>query len=243
MRRASELKRLSRVAARFSPWEGFNSRLLDYQAAVLRPLCRGKRVLEIGCADGGVTVRLAPAARSWVGLDGSDVQIRRARRRGGRQKWRRRVRFECSLFESYAPEQKFDVVLLGHVLEHVQRPVDLLRRAASWTAYGGRLFVIVPNAHSFHRRVGVAMGLLSRLTALNSEDRRAGHRRVYTPDRLRSDLRRAGLKIEKWGGIVLKPLSNAQMRTWPKAITDELYRIGVSIPEWCSELFAVCRPE
>ena len=51
-----------------------------------------------------------------------------------------------SLFEDFVPAELYDTIILGHVLEHVENPVDLLRKAGSWLADGGVICCAVPPA-------------------------------------------------------------------------------------------------
>ena len=46
------------------------------------------------------------------------------------------------------PTQAFDAVLMGEFLEHVERPVDLLREAHTVLRPGGRLVLSTPNPNS-----------------------------------------------------------------------------------------------
>ena len=62
----------------------------------------------------------------------------------------------------------FDNIVLGHVLEHVERPVEILSRVKSWLSANGRVFALVPNARSLHRQMGVVMGLLDSEHSLNA---------------------------------------------------------------------------
>lgn len=73
----------------------------------------------------------------------------------------------------------YDLVTVFGVLEHVASPAEFLRPLL-WTAR--RIFLTVPNANSFHRLVGVQMGLLKSTTELSAADHAIGHRRYYTAD-------------------------------------------------------------
>ena len=64
-------------------------------------------------------------------------------------------------------------------------PVQLLRWVRTWLQPTGRLHVVVPNADSLHRRVGVAMGALGRVDELSERDRRFGQLRKPLSQRLR----------------------------------------------------------
>ena len=71
--------------------------------------------------------------------------------------------------------------MLGHVLEHVAHPAEVLRKAGTWLAPGGVICCAVPNARSLHRQAAVLMGILETEHSLNPTDL---HPR--TPARLRS---------------------------------------------------------
>ena len=51
-------------------------------------------------------------------------------------------------FETFSSDEKFDVINMGFVLEHVDDPIGLLNRVKNWLAPGGRLFLGVPNGNS-----------------------------------------------------------------------------------------------
>ena len=56
---------------------------------------------------------------------------------------RLRVRGQRDLFEDFEPAELFDAIFLIHTLEHIEQPIDLLRRIGTWLAKGGRLFLAV----------------------------------------------------------------------------------------------------
>ena len=83
------------------------------------------------------------------------------------------------------------------------------------------------------------MGLIDSETSITETDRKWGHFRVYTIDTLRRDVERAGLEINVVKGMLIKPLSTQQMAGWSPEILDGLYRLGMELPELCSEIYAV----
>ena len=146
-----------------------------------------------------------------------------------------------SLFEDYVPKQKFDTIIMAHILEHVKHPLLLLKRAKQWLEKDGILLVDVPNANSLHRQIGVKMGLLKTVTDLNKTDIQIGHRRVYTLAYLKKDILDAGFKILKTGGIFLKPISNKQIEeTWNKDIINAFYELGKEYQSIDAEIYIVC---
>ena len=119
-----------------------------------------------------------------------------------------------ALFEDFEPTEQFDTIIMGHVLEHVQDPVDILLRARGWLKPGGLIFAAVPNAQSLHRQAAVIMGMLPRVDALNAMDLHHGHRRVFNPETFRLAFTQAGLQVDTFGGYWLKPLVVRSVKTY-----------------------------
>ena len=148
-----------------------------------------------------------------------------------------------ALFEEFHPEERFDNIILGHVLEHVQNPVDILARAKQWLKpRAGRLFAAVPNARSLHRQAAVIMGLLPQEDALNEMDHHHGHRRVFNPETFRNAFYQAGLQIEVFGGYWMKPVSNKQIEdTWSAEMLQAFMQLGERYPDIAGEIYVVAR--
>lgn len=146
----------------------------------------------------------------------------------------------CSMFEDFETDNKFDTIIMSHVLEHIENPVELLKKIKTWLAENGNFIVVVPNAYSIHRIVAVKMGLLKNETSLNSRDHTLGHYRVYDMNTLKSHISDAGFNIINTGGSFLKPLSNGQIdQYWTKEIIEGFYQTGKLFPENCAEIFAI----
>ncbi len=150
------------------------------------------------------------------------------------------VNVVCTLFEDFRPGRRFDTIVLGHVLEHVADPVDILIRCQDWITPGGRLYAAVPNGRSIHRQAAVIMGLLGEETEMNDADRHHGHRRIYTPETYRADFLRAGWGIETFGGYWLKPVSNRQIETtWTPDMLRAFMQLGERYPDVAAEIYVV----
>ena len=147
-----------------------------------------------------------------------------------------------SLFEEFKPRQDFDWIVLGHVLEHVENPVQILSLARHWLAPDGRIIAGVPNARSVHRQAAVLMGLLPFEESLNETDHHHGHRRVYNPETFRRDFLQAGLEIEVFGGYWLKPVSSGQIeRDWSPEMLQAFMALGERYPDIAGEIYIVAR--
>lgn len=138
-----------------------------------------------------------------------------------------------SYFETFTCEKKYDNILAMHVLEHVDDPVRVLRQMTLALNPGGRVIVLVPNAHSLHRRLAVHMKLQDSLHTLSPRDHLVGHQRVFDPSGLHDCAVDAGLAVERDFGFGLKTLPYSMMEGW----SDELIRACVQVsPEVPSAL-------
>ena len=231
-----EEARLDHVAGRYDPSDPateFDYYLKRLQAKAIRTWLRGGRVLELGCATGELTSLLVDAADDYHVVEGSARNIEVAEKRVPA------ATFHHSLFETFKPDAPFSDVLIVCALEHVEDPVEILELARGWLEPGGRIHVVVPNADSLHRHVGVAMGILGRTTDLSDSDVRIGHRRVYDVAALLADVRRAGLSPLHWQGIFLKVISNAQMLGWDWSLIHALDEVSQRFPAHASELYVI----
>jgi trans-aconitate methyltransferase len=232
----AEVARLDAVSLVYDPsnpaeeFDFFTKRL---HVQEMRPWIIGRRALEMGCSTGELTSLLRPLVTEYHVVEGSPRNIREARARVPD------ATFVQALWESFEPDSDYSDIFLVCALEHVEDPVGILARARQWLAHDGRMHVIVPNADSLHRFVGVEMGMLADRTDLSESDVRIGHRRVYTLDSLLGDLRSADLSASHWQGIFLKTLSNRQMLGWDWSLIEALHRVGQRFPTYCAELYVV----
>jgi SAM-dependent methyltransferase len=138
-------------------------------------------------------------------------------------------------FEEFKSDEKFDVIVMGFILEHVDDPVQILRHFKQFLAPGGKMFVSVPNAEVLNRRLGHLAGLLDDMTTLSENDLILGHQRYYTLQTLTNDVEKSGYKVERTEGIYLKPFTTSQMISleFDKKILDALCLAGIDYPELC----------
>lgn len=162
--------------------------------------------LDLACGDGLLTSMLAPHFGRVVGVDASSARLVEARARLPN------VEFHEGLIETIKLDNNFDVVFMLNVLEHVQDPVLVLRKAADMLMPNGVLIIHVPNSQAVNRKIAVLMGTLSDCEELSPFDVQiVGHRRSYHLSSLKLDIARAGLRVQETGGVFYKALSTPQM--------------------------------
>jgi SAM-dependent methyltransferase len=123
----------------------------------------GKRLLDIGCGEGGVLAGLAERySFHGLGLDYDEEMVRRAKKIPN-----------CTIahgdFYSYSFSDKYDFILIRDVLEHCGDPVGMLRKAASLLAAKGYVYVTyTPFLSPFGGHQHNGSGLLSNVPYLQA---------------------------------------------------------------------------
>ncbi|MEO0592923.1 MAG: class I SAM-dependent methyltransferase [Myxococcota bacterium] len=137
------------AATRFSPAvEQILRKLRRARAsnvAALLPKSSGS-VLEIGCGRGELLAELASMGFRVQGTELSESIAASARNRGID------VRCDPLHAESFSPRH-FDVVVMWHVIEHLQRPDQVLQWCGRWLKADGAVVVAAPNLDSWQARV------------------------------------------------------------------------------------------
>ena len=137
---------------------------------------------------------------------------------------------------------RIDNIVMSHLLEHLENPVDDLKQICSIMDKSTILYISVPNSMSIHRQVAVKMGLLKQIDELNETDVKLGHYRVYTPELFKEHVLESGLKIVKFGGSMVKPLTNAQIeKYWTKEMVKGFIDLGDDYPELCGDIYIIAK--
>lgn len=113
--------------------------------AELRAQRGALRILDVGCGSGYAVTRFLGAPTDDVtGIDLFAPNIEYAQRHFERKGLRFELRTAASLSEM---RDRFDVVVLADVLEHLDEPALLLADCKRLLGPGGRLLLTVPNGH------------------------------------------------------------------------------------------------
>ena len=112
---------------------------------VTRIIQRGK-LLDVGCGKGRFLAYAAEQGWNVYGVEPSENGRKVASRRLG-------DRVSSNLDELNVNE-KFDVITLWHVLEHVSEPAEMLRQIRPYIEPEGAICVAVPNFASLQAKIG-----------------------------------------------------------------------------------------
>lgn len=229
-----EQERLDRIASNNNYDRGINKRIIEYTAGIFKRYMKNGSVLEMGPAHGLATNLLYPSFPEYSVVDASELFINLIHDRHPK------VKTHVSLFEEFNPPKKYDNILIGHVLEHVEDPVAILKLCKEWKTDGGIVLAAVPNSGSLHRLAGVKLGLIKDVSELNESDLKVGHRRVYSLDSFIEDFQKAGFHIIKSGGYWLKVIPNSQIeKTWSEEQIQACMELGEEFPNIASNIYVV----
>ena len=106
----------------------------------------GMKVLDYGCGTGVSLLEIQALGGEAYGIE-ADPNVRPVAEALGL-----RIHFG-SLDDDPFPGERFDLIVLNQVLEHIPDPLGLLGRLRERLAPGGRLILSFPNAASFYARL------------------------------------------------------------------------------------------
>jgi len=216
-----------------------NIQLNWYPQRILRFTENPKSILELGLGHGFTAAIFSNHFDRHLVLDASPAVIENFKKRFPDC----RAEIVATYFEDFVSDEKFDLIVLGFILEHVDNPVEIMTYYRGFLAPRGKMFVTVPNAEVLNRRLGHLAGMLEDMHHLSDHDRMCGHKRYYTVKSLTEEVRRAGCEIERMEGIYLKPFTTLQMISlnFDQKVINALCTVGVDYPELCCGILAEIR--
>lgn len=115
----------------------------EYEVPALLP---GTRFLDVGCGDGAAIRQATARGAKAAGLEIDEENVNKLRLEG--------LDVRCGRIEEQGEAgEQFEVVWLSQVLEHVERPVEILSACAKLLSPAGEILVWCPNGHSVFRRL------------------------------------------------------------------------------------------
>jgi 2-polyprenyl-3-methyl-5-hydroxy-6-metoxy-1,4-benzoquinol methylase len=216
--------------------------LHPYMLKSFTPFFKEGSLLELGSFQGEFTKRLLNHFDDITCVEASDQAINVAKEKLGPK-----IKFVNDLFETVQLPEKYDNIILTHVLEHIDDPVAVMKRINNeWLSDTGRFFLVCPNANAPSRQIAVKMGLISHNAAITPAEVEHGHLITYTLDTLERDARAAGLNVVYRSGIFFKALANFQ---WDRLLQTDIiskeylegcFQLGQVYPDLCSSIFLMC---
>ena len=206
-------------------------------------------VLEVGCGIEPLFMH-APPVQAWHVIEPARAFADHARHVAADQPHAQRHVdvHEGFLEDSVEPLRRacpagFDLVIASALIQEIPDPTRFLAALATVVRPGGWLYLDASNAGSLHRRMAVEMGLLERLDTPTARALRMQRRAVYDLPHLVQEVEEAGFRVERTGGILLKPFEHVRMEraldtgVIEPAHLDAFARLGEQYPDLASEIW------
>jgi len=97
-------------------------RIMNYHQFFVDNVCENDTVLDIGCGNGALTYDVAKKAKKVVGIDLNEQNITSAKNMFSREN----IEYIHGDALTDLPNEKFDVIILSNVLEHIDKRVEFL---------------------------------------------------------------------------------------------------------------------
>lgn len=169
--------------------------LVSDRVVYLSELARGKNVLDIGVVEHFLTAKdnpawlhrhIAKSAASCLGIDLLEEDVAKLAEAG--------FNVRAADIAEAPLNEKFDLIVAGEVLEHVDAPGGFMRNCAAMLLPNGRLAITVPNPWHIN---AVLKNTSRRQTFVDSAD----HVGWYDASTLVELGQRSGLTLLKFAGI------------------------------------------
>jgi len=208
-----------------------NRLILNWYPERIIKLTQGQSSLELGLGHGYSALRFAQSFTRHVVIEGSAEIIKQFKGKNSESN----VEIIHSLFEDFDTTEKFDTIIMGFILEHVDEPGAILVKYQKYLKPGGSLFVTVPNCQALNKRLGYEAGLLKSLWELGVGDIALGHKQLFSVQSLTHLVESKGYQIDATEGLLLKPITTQQMidLKLSEKILQAMLMVGIDYPELC----------
>ena len=111
---------------------------------------RNKKVLDVGCASGYIASILKKKNCYVFGVDNNEEELKNARKHCD----------EVALLDISKDKinGKYDVIILGDILEHLLDPGVILKKLSNNLNEGGYIIISLPNIANIHPRLSLLLG-------------------------------------------------------------------------------------
>jgi 2-polyprenyl-3-methyl-5-hydroxy-6-metoxy-1,4-benzoquinol methylase len=186
-------QKIDRVAIRYDQGIHPKHRLTGYHGFFCDRIRQGERVIDIGCGCGAVAKSIFDKGALVTAIDMDLENISLAKSRYGNTA----IKFLHGDATRDLPQEKFDVVLLSNVLEHIKNRTDFIRKIQS-SVQPNRFLIRIP---LINRDWSVALRKELGLPYYSDP----GHYTEYTPESFKEEMNEAGMEVSfmliNWGEI------------------------------------------
>lgn len=146
-----------------------------------------KTILDVGCGAGTVSLYLASQGANILGVDTSRKAIHNCKESAKVLGLERNTQFICNTIERIKIKHKFDAVICSEIIEHIPRDEAFLKKIHKLLKNRGLLILSTPSINAPLYRIGLAKNF----------DKRVGHLRRYSKQRISDLVKKSGFTIEE----------------------------------------------
>lgn len=173
------------------------------------------RVLDIGCESGRITQLIQDLGYTVTGLDFSSEAIKKASAKGLTVK-------QANLDEGIPePDNSFDAVWAGDVVEHVFDPIGLLKNSHRVLRPGGIMLITIPSDVGLVSRIKMLFGI-SHQEGMYRTSGFYKHHTFFTPRLIRFMLNKVSLRVISFQKILILGSKRLLLPWAPSALFNEM---------------------
>lgn len=164
------------------------------------PESKGRRLLDVGCGEGTVSLELQRRGFDVYGIDFSSVAVKEAKGKGLNA-------IEHDVDKEGIPfnDNFFDIIWAGDVIEHVFDPMFLLREMRRVVKKTGKILITTPNDMSLSRRISIFLMGKSPQSDIYRKLGQCKHHTLFSLELLEYMLNDANLSSRRIGFVIRFP--------------------------------------
>lgn len=203
-----------------------------------------QNILEIGCGSEPLFLSV-PDIRFTVIEPSSDFYNNAVKLSEGDERITCIEGFFEDVSRRLLPE--YDMIICASLLHEVEDPESFLLAVTKLCNENTIVHIIVPNANSMHRLLGMEMGMIADPHEKSQNNKDFQQNNVFDRNSLRQIAERNGLEVTESGSFFVKPFSHGQMyemmekEILNESVLDGLYHLTKYMPEFGSEIYVNCK--
>lgn len=137
---------------------------------------------------------------------------------------------------------KYDFVVVSSLLHEIAYPESILQAIHKLCSRETIVYIDVPNKNSFHRLIGVNMGVINCVDDKSEMDKRFARQHHFSTESLTELVKSQQFRIEKQWTFFIKPFSSSQMAKMLKeniidfSVLDGLQKMVKCLPDYGSSI-------
>jgi 2-polyprenyl-3-methyl-5-hydroxy-6-metoxy-1,4-benzoquinol methylase len=180
------------------------------------------KLLDIGCGVGTISKELQNLGYDVMGIDFSSVAVEKAKEKG--------INAICRDVDGGGldfPDNHFDVVWAGDVIEHVFDPISLFEEIRRVLKKDGVLLLTTPNDFNLRSRIKIFLKGVSIQSGIYRSKRQCKHHTYFSWELLEYMLEDTGFVCQNFKSIIIPPKSKTEKVTENKTLGIWLGRIFI----------------